>query len=251
MTFTRELRDKPNVWTHQGFLLAEDEMVKSYLSGIMVPGRDEGAPEIETGVWFRWPEGERQIKYPFITIDLLSADPNYALFHSDYIQPPEQLYRPSYSPDIPAPALGWGKQSLSVRSFLPMTLQYQIAVHARSARHARYLQSICATDVLPPRPIWLWCVTDEKWRRAEVTQANTSDLSETTESGTKRIFRRVYTLSVMAEIPQDVLTNSDVYRALRVLIPVVDREMFDDYHESLISQHDYLALEGVEVPLPS
>ena len=262
----RPLRDKPNVWTHQGFLLAEDEMVKDYLSGIPVPGRDIEDPEIEVGVWFRWPEGERQIKYPFIAIDLIAADPNYALFSSDYIQPTEQVYRPSYSPDIPPPLQGWGKQNVSVRNFLPMTLQYQVAVHTRSARHARYLQSIFSTDVFPPRPFWLWCTVDEKWRRAEVTAASTSDLSETTESGTKRIFRRVYTVSVMAEIPQDVLADSYVYRALRVLIPVVERDSFDEYYRNCLNnvadpigtipddvreshgEYAYVAHGGVETP---
>ena len=265
----RTLRDEPNVWTHQGFLLAEDEAIKQHLSDLTVPGRDPETPTSKVGVWFRWPEGERQIRYPFITIDLLSADPNYSLFSSDYVMPTEALYRPSYSPDIPAPALGWGKQSYSVRNFLPMTLQYQVAVHTRSALHDRYLHSIFATDVFPPRPFWVWCETDGKWRRTEVTQTVTSDLSETTESGTKRIFRKVYTVAMMAEIPQDVLSDASVYRALRVLIPVVDRDQFDEYYKSCLNnvadpigtisddvreghgEYFYVAHEGAEVPSPS
>jgi hypothetical protein len=265
----RPFRDEPNLWTHQGFLLAEDEAIKAHLSGMLVPGRESTAPKVDVGVWFRWPEGERQIKYPFITIDLLSAEPNFSLFTSDYIQPSKQVYRPSFSPKIPAPPDGWDTQSISVRNFLPMTLQYQVAVHARSALHDRYLHSIFATDVFPPRPFWVWCKTDEKWRRTEVTQAVTSDLSETTESGTKRIFRKVYTVSMLAEIPQDVLTDSYVYRALRVLIPIVELEEFDNYYLSCLNnvadpigtipdsvredhgELSYVAHGGVEVPLPS
>ena len=35
-------------------------------------------------MWFRWPQGERQIKYPFITIDAITAEPAYELFHSNH-----------------------------------------------------------------------------------------------------------------------------------------------------------------------
>ena len=76
---TRPLRDEPRVHTHQGFLLSEDKMMLDHLSGITVPSREPTDPKTPVGVWFRWPEGERQIKYPFITIDLLSAEPAFEL----------------------------------------------------------------------------------------------------------------------------------------------------------------------------
>jgi len=242
----RPLRDAPDLAAHTGFILAEDEMMKDHFSDITVPG-PPSKPPIKVGVWYRWPEGERQIRYPFIAIDLLSADPAYDLFTSDYYVPREDLYRPSISPTMPAPPGGWATQGYAVRNPLPFRLTYQVAVHCRNAHHDRYLHSIFKTDALPARPFWLWCAADEKWRRSELVSTVVSDLSETTESATKRIFRKVYTMTVMAEVPQDRFVDSVAYQALRVFIPVVDREYFDTYRETILNdQPDPLADFTVE-----
>ena len=51
------------------FLISEDEALKSHLQGMEVAGRDGRALPVR--VWFRWPEQEeREIQYPFITIEL-------------------------------------------------------------------------------------------------------------------------------------------------------------------------------------
>jgi hypothetical protein len=265
----RPLRDKPNVWTHQGFLLSEDEAMKVYLSDITVPGRDETDPEVPVGVWFRWPEGERQIKYPFITIDLIAANPAFELFHSDHREPAAELYRPSVSPSLPAPPGGWEAQSYNIRNFLPFVLTYQVSVHARSARHDRYLHSIFLSDVFPVRPFWVWNPTDETWRRTELMQHVAQPTSETSESGTKRVFRRIYTVTMLAEVPQDRILDSYVYRTLRVLIPVVDRDWFDRYRGEILEgqltpldtftdaerqamgEYTVVVHEGEEVPTPT
>ena len=138
----RPLRDQPNIHTHVGFLLAEDEALKRYLTGITVPGRDEDSEWEQVGVWFRWPTGERQIKYPFITIDAITAEPNYDLFSSDYLQPTKGLYRPSVAPNLPPPPGGWSTQDYEIWNYLPFRLVYQIGVHSRHTLHDRYLRSI-------------------------------------------------------------------------------------------------------------
>ena len=226
----RPLRDEPDIWTHKGFILSEDESLIAYLKGIEVPGRDADDEKIEVGVWFRWPQGERQIKYPFITLDLLQAEPAFDLFQSEHRINAYEVYRPSVSPFMPEPPGGWASMNYSVRNFLPFRLMYQVTVHCRNALHDRYLQSIFRSDVFPVRPFWLKNVADGTWRRTELQQAVSSDLSETTESGTKRIFRKVYTISMLAEVPQDRIVDSYVYKVLRVLIPVVDRDWFDRYY---------------------
>ena len=233
----RPLRDEPDIWTHQGFILSEDEALKHYLTGIQVPGRDP-ATKVDVGAWFRWPEGERQIKYPFITIDLLSAEPAFDLFTSEHMENTAELYRPSVAPHLPEPPGGWAMQDYAIRHYLPFRLAYQIVVHSRSALHDRYLQSIFKTDVFPPRPFWLWNPMDETWRRTELMQSVASDLSESTESGTKRIFRKIYTISMLAEVPQDRIIDSYVYKVLRVLIPVVHLDWFDSYYNACLKDQE-------------
>ena len=261
-----DLKREPNIYTHQGFLLAEDEALKTYLSGITVPGREPAAPRVPVGLWFRWPEGERQVKYPFITLDLTQVEPAYDLFHSDHWLGYEDLYQPSYSPTVPTPPAG---MRYNVRNYLPFRLTYQVAVHSRSALHDRYLQSIFHTDYLPARPFWIWCDTDETWRRTELLQDQQAHLSETTESGTKRIFRRVYTVSMMAEVPQDRLADSALNMVSKVLIEATYLDWFERFHQRVIDDHPdpideftqaereaqgelfHITHEGAQVPPPA
>jgi hypothetical protein len=224
------LLNEPDLVAHTGLLLAEEEALKDYFAAITVPVRP-GGTYIPVKTWFRYPEGERQIEYPFITIELLSIEPNYELFQSlHWYTPDSTLYWPSKNPDVttvPFPVAPLVPPAIlqDVPNYLPMTLVYQIGVYARSALHDKYLTSIFQTDILPPRPYWLWIPADETWRRMDLLSFAQSDVLETVESGTKRIFHKVYTLSLQAEIPQDYLRAA--YEALEVIITLSDKETGD------------------------
>lgn len=239
----RPLISQPDIWEHKGFMLAEDEALKNYLSGMTVPGQDPGDPWIKVGVWFRWPTSERQIKYPFITIDSITAEPAYELFHSDHQEPVEGLYWPDQSPHLPPPPGGWGVMGYSIRNYLPFRLVYQVNVYTRHNLHDRYLRSIFATDVFPQRPFWIANDVDQTWRRTEQIGYAATDQSETSESGTKRIFRKVYSISMLAEVPQTRLVDQAFWRVFRVFLSVHDRETMEQ-------EYFWLAHEGQEVPTP-
>jgi hypothetical protein len=229
---------EPDLSEHTGFILAEEAALKEHLTGITVPGTPFSNPlkaKVPVKVWYRYPEGERQISYPFICIDFLSAEPAFDLFTSDYIEKAEGLYRPSISPTIPSPSAGWNRANWSIRNFLPFRLMFQVAHYARSNLHDRYLTSIFMTDILPVRPFWIKCQADDVWKRTENLGMASANAVETTESGTKRIFRRYYTISMLTEIPQDRFTEeSEVYKVLRTLIPVVAMEEFDTYRKTFL-----------------
>lgn len=274
MAGVRPPRDQPQLDTHLGFLLAEDEALKSYLSNITIPSWTDTnsgkvVPSSPLGVWYRWPTSERQIRYPFCTLDLINVQPAYDLFTSVYSIPEREQYRPSVSPTMPTPPLGWGVQGYSISNYLPMRLTYQVVVHARSTLHDRYLQSIFATDVFPPRPWWVHVAADDTWRRTELSQATQlSDQMETNESGTKRIFRKVYTISMLGEIPVERLSaESAIGRVLRVLVPIVDLDFVDSYATSYLNgttdlleepaaereaagEYGVIYHQGIEVPAP-
>ena len=246
------LVSQADILTHRGFLLAEDEALRAHVSGLVVPDvRPDKTEDIKVGVWFRYPEGERQIKYPFVTLDLLSVEPRFDLFTSEYVVDPKGIYWPSTYPG-PIPPSPDGLEWF-IRPFLPMQLVYQVAVHSRSSLHDRYLMSVFATDVVPPRPWWIPCDADMTMRRCDRLSMQSADLVETTESGTKRIFRKVYTISLQAEIPQQPLyewTGGDpetgdwkkvpslFYQALRAYIPIVAREQVDQYVQEVMSHDD-------------
>jgi hypothetical protein len=239
----RPFTDEPNIWEHTGFMLAEDEALKTYLTGMTVPGRTPTDPYEKVGVWFRWPTGERQIRYPFITIDSISAEPAYELFHSLHNESVIGLYRPSVSPTLPEPPGGWAAQDYYVPNYLPFRLVYQVTVFSRHNLHDRYLRSIFQVDVFPPRPFWIACDADNTWRRTEQIGYTTADQSETSESGTKRIFRKIYTVSMLAEVPQQRLEDAAFYKVFKVFISVKDREMLNEYFQ--------LHHQGHEVPTPT
>lgn len=226
---------QPDPTTHTGLLLAEDAAIKAYLSGITVPGRPDEDP-IDVGVWFRYPEGERREKFPFITIDFLALNPSYERWTSYHAVPdnyasfrdPETneeirkgMYVPSVAAELPEledpNATGYG-----IDNYLMYTLMYQITTHARSAIHDRYLTSLFMTDFLPPRPFFIGVDADATWRRCELLSMQPSDISETTESGNKRVFRKVYTITMDAEIPQNRLAV--YYKTSRLHIDLYDTD---------------------------
>lgn len=244
---------------HTGLILAEDAALKAYLSGITVPGKDDAMDEVS--VWFRYPEGERRIKFPFITIDFLAINPSYDRWTS-YHEVPETycqfedpvsgevqstgMYIPSFAPSLPEkedPDSGY-----HVDPYLMHTLMYQVSVHSRSALHDRYLLSLFMTDIFPPRPFWIGVDADKTWRRCEVQEMAQGDTTETTESGNKRIFRKIYTISMDAEIPQS--RAYEVIKAQRVHVDVysddvTQREAVDHAFDSV---HQYAEPVTVEPP---
>jgi hypothetical protein len=222
--FRQPFVGEPDLLLHTGFILAEEAALHRYLQHIVVPKRPDQDGAAKVGVWFRHPEGERNIQYPFITIDMINVQPNYALWTSEYVVDPVGLYRPSVSPTVEAPN---EHMNLVVRPYLAFELTYQIAVHTRSSLHDKYLTSLFFTDIFPPRPFWMGVDADNTWRRVEMIDFAQQDIPETTETGTKRIFRKIYTITIQAEVPQDRIAQ--VWQALRVFVAVTDREAVDDY----------------------
>jgi hypothetical protein len=233
------LMAEPDLVTHLGFILAEEEALKKRFTGLKVPSRPGYQGMDDVGVWFRYPEGERQLKYPFITIDLLTVEPDYELFTSTYIQDPTDLYWPSFQPTLPPFPDDGIHRGYAIREYLPMRLVWQVSTFCRSALHDRYLTSIFMTDVLPYRPFFIESV-DGVARRTDRIGFQAADTLETTESGTKRIFRKIYTISMLTEVPQNSFTDPagySRYLALRVFIPVVERAKFDHYFKTILNGH--------------
>jgi hypothetical protein len=233
---------EPTLDTHRGFILAEEEALKEHLTGLSVPavGNSNGNhTPVKVPVWYRFPEGERQLKYPFIIIDLITIEPAFDLFHSEHFydstDPERPLYRPSFSPTIPPPP--FGEVEWVVRNYLPFRLTFQVSHYARSNLHDRFLTSIFMTDIFPVRPFHIRCKADDTWRRTECQGMVQMNQTETTESGTKRIFRKSWTITMQAEIPQNRFTEDGdwSYKVFRVFIPVVQRDMVDSYFEQFLN----------------
>jgi len=207
-----------------GLLLAEDDALKAYLTGMTVPTRT-GFQDV--GVWFRFPDGARRQQYPYLTIDFLGISPSFERWTSLYKVDGDEakfynddgtfdkagLYTPSVSPttvDITA------NQGIKAEPYLMYRLLYQVTTHTRSALDDRILTSRFMTDVFPPRPFWLPVDADHTYRRAELVNMTPNDTLETTDSGEKRIFRKAFTVSMDAELLQSQITAIEKARNLYV-----------------------------------
>lgn len=203
--------------THPGFLLAEDAAIKARFSNISVS--DDKNPQRVAKVFFRYPEGETEKEYPFITIEHVGLSHNRSLQHSEQsyyyangisgasLSPVYIDYFPSELNSAGMAAELGGNDYLRTDSFVPVTLIYQISTYARSALHDRQLTSKILRRVAPFRRGFIEVPEDGTIRRFDLISWVNSDLLDGEAGYRKRIFRKVYTLHMSAEIPASDLVQ--------------------------------------------
>jgi hypothetical protein len=210
---------------HPGFLLAEDAALKARLSQIAVV--DDRNAERLVDVFFRYPEDATEKTYPFITIDLLDIEHNTDVqvsetkyyYASDTTgMSPDQIARYSefnYYPSTLGPAamdaLVEPGRFLSTESFVPVNLLYQVTTYSRSQNHDRQITATMLRRVTPFRRGFIEIPEDGTIRRLDLLNWNPTNVLDQEAAYTKRIFRKVYTLRMNAEIPaSDLLGISRV-----------------------------------------
>lgn len=200
-----------------GFLLAEDEALKLRLTGLSVSDDRNQIRPVQ--VFFRYPEAETERLYPFITIEMLDIVHAKNRQHSEL---PIYYYNPSGGASAPANASAmpnsmnyWPSissdfsyitnkneyQVLESNEFVPVDLLYQVSTFARSALHDRVLSSMMLTKVFPFRRGSIHVPADNTDRRLDLLDWSTADLLDPEAGYRKRIFRKVYTLQMSAELP--------------------------------------------------
>lgn len=210
--------------SNQGFLLAEDAAVKRRFANISVT--DDRNQTRVAKVFFRYPEGETEREYPFITIE------NVGIFHDRARQHSEQTYyfstsgsassSPAYVNYFPSELDAAGMVSalgnnpyLALDSFVPVILMYQVSTYARSALHDRQLTAKMLRRATPFRRGFIEVPEDNTIRRFDLMSWGNSDLLDGESAYRKRIFRKVYSIQMTAELPA-----SD-YRTLKQVTSVV------------------------------
>lgn len=211
-----------------GFLLAEDEAIKKALNNLHVyDDRDVARP---VQVFFRYPEGETERTYPFITIEMIDLVHARNRQHSEtelvYFntaggasapagwqnRPNAVTYWPSESSDLSNFTNKNNFKVLHTNEFIPVDLVYQISTFSRTALHDRQLTSTILRKIFPFRKSSINIEADGTNRRLELLDWTTADLLDPEAGYRKRIFRKIYTLQMGAE-----LTSSDMYGAQQVL----------------------------------
>lgn len=208
--------------TRTGFLLAEDEAIKTRLTGLTVTDDRNNTRPVQ--VFFRYPDGETEREYPFITIEMLDIVHAKNRQHSEL---PIYYYNPTGGASVPANLMQradtmayWPDSSnnfghltnkddfqvLVSNEFVPVDLLYQVSTFTRSALHDRQLSAVMLTKVFPFRRGSIHINADNTDRRLELLDWSTADLLDPEAGYRKRIFRKVYTLQMSAELP-----STDIY----------------------------------------
>jgi hypothetical protein len=190
--------------------MAEDAALKTRLSQM----------EVSTGrrvqVFYRHPEKDTEKVYPFATIELLDINHATDRQHSEQqyyvasevgLNPAQQAQYSTvdYYPDLMTKAdletavVDGG--FLTTESFVPVNLLYQVTTYTRSARDDRALTALMLRRVTPFRRGFIEVPEDGTIRRLDLLNWNGTDILDGEAGYKKRIFRKVYTLSMSAEIP--------------------------------------------------
>lgn len=200
-----------------GFLLAEDAAVKARFSNLTVSDNRNNDRKVQ--VFFRYPEGETEKDYPFITIE------NISLVHATNRQHSEMFYY--YNSTTSASATGANVLNyypsemttadlaeevpeggyIKTDSFLPVDLMYQIVTYCRSALHDRQLTAKILRDVVPFRRGYITVDADGTSRRFDLLGWTNNDVLDNEAGYRKRIFRKMYTIRMNAEIPTSSLID--------------------------------------------
>lgn len=216
-----------------GFLLAEDAAVKSRFADLTVSDDRNGSRPVK--VFFRYPDSETEREYPFITIELIDIIHAKNRQHSHVnlyqstssasanwytTQPNALTYWPSEHYDFRTYASAG--PFVSTAEFLAMDLVYQVSTYTRSALHDRQLVS----QIMRNRAQWRWgyigIPEDGTTRRFDLLDWVTADLLDPEAGYRKRIFRKVYTVQINADLP--VGSIEAVQKALGVNIDIKDED---------------------------
>lgn len=213
--------------SNSGFILAEDAAVKYWFSKMTVTDDREVSRPLK--IFFRYPDNETERTYPFATVELIDIVHAVTRQHSEvtlygststaassqYVGPNSFTYFPSTHPDLTEYAnLG---PLVSTESFVPVDLLYQISTYTRSALHDRQLISQIMQSLALFRSTYISVPEDGTLRRLQLLDWITADLLDPEAGYRKRIFRKVYTIQLSAEMKQ-----TDVVAARRALSITTD-----------------------------
>lgn len=207
--------------SNPGFLLAEDAAIKARFSNLTVSDDRNGARPVQ--VFFRYPEGETERLYPFITIEMIDIIHALDRQHSEvslyastssaasaqYEGPNVLEYWPSYYEGFTQFAAS--APLVRTNEFIPVDILYQVSTYARSALHDRQLSAQILRSVAPLRWGFIDVPEDNTIRRFDLLDWVTADLLDPEAGYRKRIFRKVYTLKMSAEI-----TSTNLFLSKRV-----------------------------------
>lgn len=224
--------------TTTGFLLAEDAAVKARFSGLTVSDDRNGSRPVQ--VFFRYPEGDTERIYPFITIEMLDIvqaterqHSEVTIYASTSSAASAQFSGPMAMEYWPSQASGFTQYAsmgpvVKANEFIPVDILYQVSTYARSALHDRQLTAQMLHSYARMRWGYIDVPADNTIRRFDLLDWVTADLLDPEAGYRKRIFRKVYTLKMSAEIITSDLVGSRRVSTVHSTITDIDNNLNDE-----------------------
>jgi hypothetical protein len=196
----------------KGFLFAEDAALKLRFSNIFVnDDRDNSRP---LNVFFRYPEKETEKYYPFITLERVAIahatnrqeSERFYYYTGDSSYPRSEFsYFPSELNPTEVAALANGGR-LRKEAPVPVNITYLVTTYARNPIHDVQITATMLRSIIPFRRGFIEIPEDGTVRRLDLLQWQQSDITDQEAGQRKRIFRKVFTLVMNAEIPTSELS---------------------------------------------
>jgi len=217
-----------------GFLLAEDAALKARFSTLKVSDDRNGQRPVQ--VFFRYPDAETERSYPFLTIEMIDIVHARNRQHSetqivypktgisgrtDMLNDPNLMtYWPSRVANMETIS-ATGKDFIVSNEFVPVDILYQVSTFTRSALHDRQLSSQMLSTIVPFRKGFIEVPEDGTVRRLDLLDWTTADLLDSEAGYRKRIFRKIYTLQMTAEIPStDMFGLQQIDTVVTSVVPI-------------------------------
>lgn len=189
-------RDQPQ--RNRGFISKMDDALIEKVRGLRVYDKNTGGRDTSTGravpAGFRRPqEPSLALSYPYVMVELLNFAPAHYREHRG-TKPQLQYVPEGYT------AGDWENGDyLTTDEFpIPYDFMWQVTTMTRSFTHDRQIQeALLDNDRFPPRGAFL--VVDDTIRYCTVTGPVNGDVDL---DSTKRLFRKIYTVTATAELFQ-------------------------------------------------
>lgn len=213
-----------------GFILAEDAAIKNWFSKLTVTDDRELARPLK--VFFRYPDNETERIYPFATIELIDIvhavsrqHSEVTLYGSTSTAASAQITGPNaltYFPSTSANLSGYANMGelVTTQEFMPVDLLYQVATFTRSALHDRQLIAAIMQNLAKFRSTYISVPEDDTLRRLQLLDWITADLLDPEAGYRKRIFRKIYTIQLSAEMRQTDVEAA--HRALSITTDIIN-----------------------------
>ena len=196
-----------DVIADRGFILAEEEALKAKLSQLYVTDPNAAAGRRRVHTRWGYPMAEVNRQYPMLTIDLIDIEFAADRAHSAQVMgidywPSEYAtfaeYAEAYEIDLT------DAHMVQATMWHPYNLHFQIASHARNARHDLEITRILlGTAFTPHRWGWLYVPADKSNRWLDLVDWATANYNEGAGTSTNRIFRKIYHVVVSAHLPPE------------------------------------------------